>query len=466
MYENLRAIKSVMSKTSSIYVHLDWHIGHYVKILLDEIFGEENFVNEVIWKYAGARIGKRAFGKKHDTIFIYSLEYDKHIFNYDKVRDPYAESTIKRNKYSNSGSSTRVLDYKPNEDGKFPEDVWDISIINPFAKERLDYATQKPEALLQRILKASSDAGMVVADFFGGSGVTAKVAHDLGRKFIHCDVGINSIQTVRDRLTAAGAAFQIMEIQDGVSLFRNPRQTMDKLAKLIPGLQQDVPGLSKFWFGTLQDSKAGTVPVYVPNLIDHTEKVLDIPTVNRVINQELQNLDFNAEKAVIYYVDIDDEAEVKKFIKDNNPTITKIELRDLKALLHDIVIEDEIEVKVTAVEDKYRTEVLRFFSDRLQRKIDEFNEKGNLQAVNKGKKFTPIDISEAGLELIEFISLDCENTEGVWHSSTEIKIDKTGYLITDGQKSKEFWDGTVTSEKKPKRLKVRNISGDESVITI
>ncbi len=307
---------------------------------------------------------------------------------------------------------------------------------------------------------------MVVADFFGGSGVTAKVAHDLGRKFIHCDVGINSIQTVRDRLTAAGAAFQIMEIQDGVSLFRNPRQTMDKLAKLIPGLQQDVPGLSKFWFGTLQDSKAGTVPVYVPNLIDHTEKVLDIPTVNRVINQELQNLDFNAEKAVIYYVDIDDEAEVKKFIKDNNPTITKIELRDLKALLHNIVIEDEIEVKVTAVEDKYRTEVLRFFSDRLQRKIDEFNEKGNLQAVNKGKKFTPIDISEAGLELIEFISLDCENTEGVWHSSTEIKIDKTGYLITDGQKSKEFWDGTVTSEKKPKRLKVRNISGDESVITI
>ncbi len=80
---------------------------------------------------------------------------------------------------------------------------------------------------------------MIIADFFGGSGVTAKVAHDLGRRFIHCDVGINSIQTVRDRLKEAGASFQMLEIQDGVSLFRNPQQTMDKFATLIPSLQRD-----------------------------------------------------------------------------------------------------------------------------------------------------------------------------------------------------------------------------------
>jgi len=460
MYENLLAIKTIMSDEASIYVHLDWHIGHYVKILLDEVFGENNFVNEVIWKYAGARIGKRAFGKKHDTIFIYSLEEDNHIFNYEDVRDPYAESTINRNKYSNSGSSTRVLNYQPNEDGKYPEDVWDISIINPFAKERLDYSTQKPEKLLERVIKASSNEKMVVADFFGGSGVTAKVANDLGRKFIHVDIGLNSIQTTRDRLVEAGANFQILEIKDGVSLFRNPQQTMDKLAKLIPGLQQKVPGVSKFWFGAIQDSKLGTVPVYVPNLIDGSEKVLDIPAVNRIINEQLQKLEINAQKAIVYYVDVDDRKELEKFIKDNNATQTAIELRDLKEILHAIVVEDEVEIKT---KEGFEVEIVKFVSDRLNQKINDFNEKGNLQAINKGKNFTPITISEEGLELIEYLSLDCENTEGVWASSSEIKIDKLGYISVNGQKTKDFWDGKISTDKKPLRLKIRNISGDETI---
>jgi len=466
MYENLMAIRSIMSETASIYMHLDWHIGHYVKILMDEVFGEENFINEVIWKYAGARIGKRAFGKKHDTIFIYSLENDKHIFNYEEVRDPYAESTINRNKYSNSGSLTRVLNYAPNEDGKYPEDVWDISIINPFAKERLDYATQKPEALLERIIKASSNNGMLIADFFGGSGVTAKVSNDLGRKFIHVDIGINSIQTVRDRLIEAKANFQILEIKDGVSLFRNPQQTMDKLATLIPGLQKGVKEISNFWFGAITKSKEGIVPVYVPNLLNTQEKVLDIPTINTIINQELQNLEVNAKKVIVYYIDIDDQKALEKFIKDNNTTEIEVELKDLKNLLHDVVIEDIIDFKTNKTKDGYETEINKFISDRLIQKIAEFNQKGNLQSVAKGKKFNPINISEEGLELIELIALDCENSKGQWHSTTEIKIDKLGYVITNGVKSKNFWDGKITSDKKPLRIKVRNISGDETIKTV
>ena len=96
-------------------------------------------------------------------------------------------------------------------------------------------------------------------------------------------------------------------------------------------------------------------------------------------------------------------------------------------------------------------------------KIGEFNQKGNLQSIAKGKTFNPINISEEGLELIELIALDCENTEGQWHSTTEMKIDKLGYVIKDGVKSKEFWDGKITSAKKPLRIKVRNISGDETI---
>ena len=242
MYENLMAIKSVMSDTASIYVHLDWHIGHYVKILMDEVFGEGNFINEIIWCYSRPSINsQKNFTKLHDTIFWYSADRDNFIANMNDVRIEYSEKTKERNKYGSGGSkySGESTERITHEDGKIPEDYWNIPMVVGNANEVVGYSTQKPEALLQRIIKASSNENMIIADFFGGSGVTAKVAHDLGRRFIHCDVGINSIQTVRDRLKEAGASFQMLEIQDGVSLFRNPQQTMDKLATLIPSLQRD-----------------------------------------------------------------------------------------------------------------------------------------------------------------------------------------------------------------------------------
>jgi len=224
-----------------------------------------------------------------------------------------------------------------------------------------------------------------------------------------------------------------------------------------------VAGISNFWFGAVTEAKVGTVPVYVPNLLNTQEKVLDIPTINTIINQELQNLEISVKKVIVYYVDVDDYAEIQKFIRDNNATEIEVELKDLKNLLHEIVIDDILEFKTTKTKDGYETEITKFISDRLIQKINEFNQKGNLQSLTKGKKFEPISISEEGLELIELVSLDCENSEGLWHSTTEIKIDKLGYVIKDGVKTKEFWDGKITSDKKPKRIKIRNISGDETI---
>jgi len=464
MYENLMAIKSVMSETASIYVHLDWHIGHYVKILMDEVFGEDNFLNEIIWCYTGpGSPGMMQFSRKHDNIFYYILS-DEWTFNADEIR---IESDVHSGGFNGEMDNMSSNEYS--EKGKIPEDWWEFAVSSRFKVDgikRVDYSTEKPFKLLERIVKASSNEGMIVADFFGGSGVTAKVAHDLGRKFIHVDIGINSIQTTRDRLIQAGASFQILEIKDGVSLFRNPQQTMDKLAKLMPGLQRNMAGISNFWFGAVTEAKLGTVPVYVPNLLNTQEKVLDIPTINTIINRELQNLEVNAKKVIVYYVDVDDINEIEKFIKENNATEIEVVLRDLKNLLHEIVIEDIVEFKTTKTKDGYETEITKFISDRLIQKINEFNQKGNLQSLTKGKKFEPISISEEGLELIELIALDCENSEGSWHSSTEIKIDKLGYVIKDGTKTKEFWDGKITSEKKPKRIKIRNISGDETIKVI
>jgi adenine-specific DNA-methyltransferase len=489
MYENLMAIKSVMSETASIYVHLDWHIGHYVKILLDEIFGEENFVNEIVWGYKD--IGAKAvpyFKKKHDTIFLYQAQNtDNRIFNIQ--RQQLSESTIKR--YGDYFNEDGIITYawlKENNPGVFkklkghPEDLnqawldmnngqplsdwWDdISPLKSHFEESKDYATQKPEALLERIIKASSNEGMFVVDFFGGSGVTAAVAHKLGRRFIHCDIGLNSIQTTRDRLKADGAEFDVLEIKDGVQLYRNPVQTMEKIKSLIPGLKNE-DSLDSFWEGAISDSKLGTVPVYVPNLMDSSSKLLDVVLMNRIIHQAIPDLDPSVKKVIVYYIDITSEEEIRKFIADDDSTTVEIELRDLKAVLDDVVIGDYAEFHVEQVTDDllggYAVTVDKFLSDRVMQKIFEFNEKARMNATAK-KPFKPIEISEESLELIEYLSMDCTAAEGQWHSDSEIKIDKLGYVIRNGIKTKDFWDGTIRSDKKPLRLKIRNICGDETV---
>jgi adenine-specific DNA-methyltransferase len=490
MYENLIAIKSIMNDKACIYMHLDYHIGHYVKILMDEVFGEDKFLNEIIWCYSDAANSKKYWNTKHDTIFFFA-KGEEYVFNYEEVLRDHNEGNLKKYKFEDENGKYRLFgrniqgspiqwhrDVKPEweitnpelvfrhylKDGSLPLDWWTINPVNQAAKEKQDYSTQKPEELLERIIKASSNKDMIIADFFGGSGVTAKVANDLGRKFIHVDIGVNSIQTVRDRLVEAKASFQILEIKDGVSLFRNPQQTMDKLKTLIPSLLQNLPGISKFWLGAVVHSKEGTIPVYVPNLLNTQEKVLDIPTINTIINQELQNLEIDVKKVIVYYIDIDNQKELEKFIKENNATEIEVELKDLKNLLHDVVFEDIIDCTIAASDGIFVTEIHKFISDRLIQKIGEFNQKGNVQSIKRGKEFSPINISEEGLELIELIAVDCENTQGKWHSTTEIKIDKLGYVIKDGVKSKTFWDGKIISDKKPLRIKVRNISGDETIV--
>ena len=208
--------------------------------------------------------------------------------------------------------------------GKPVQDLWtdikSLGGLGSIVDERIDYATQKPEALLERIIKASSNEGMTIADFFGGSGVTAAVAARLGRKFIHVDVGVNSIQTVRDRLlglshegtktrtagpdnlrgfaASCEIPFAVCEIKDGVSLYRNPVQTMDKLKTLIPGLRNE-DSVDEFWEGAIHDSRLGLVPVYLPNLLDSSSRILDVPLLFRIIHQAIPELPPEVKKVVV-----------------------------------------------------------------------------------------------------------------------------------------------------------------------
>lgn len=513
MYENLMAIKSVMSETASIYVHLDYHIGHYVKILLDEVFGEDNFRNEIIWKRATAHSDAEFYGNNFDCIYFYTKSQAQYVFN--TVYQPYDDAYIARfnrtdpdGRRWDSGNLTakglqgggydyeykgyRSLWRMPRETmerldqegrlhitknggirskvyldelpGMPAQSLWtDINPINSQANEKVDYATQKPETLLGRIITASSNKDMLVADFFGGSGVTAAVANKLGRRFIHCDIGINSIQTTRDRLKADGGSFDVLEIKDGVQLYRNPIQTMDKIKSLIPGLGEET-SLDSFWAGAISDSRMGCIPVYIPNLVDSASKLLDTVLMNRIIHQAIPDLDASIKKVIVYYIDITSEEEIRKFIAEDDSMTVEIELRDLKTVLDDVVIGDYAQFHTEQVSEGffsgYTVTIDRFISDRVMGKIMEFNNKSRL---NAKKSFKPIEVSEDGLELIEFLSLDCTARDGEWHSDSEIKIDKLGYVIRGGEKTKEFWDGTIRSEAQPQRLKIRNICGDETV---
>ena len=497
MYENLMAIKSVMSETASIYVHLDTKIGHYVKILLDEIFGEENFKNEIRWKrqpVRGAKATGNQYARNSDTIFYYSKSSED-IWNgaYKPYEDKFVKEKFRPDKngrlfrdcdlgdysaesiaefesqgriYITHSGRKRLIRYLDEERGESLGDIWtDIPEVNSQAREGTGYATQKPEGLLERIIKASSNEGMLVADFFGGSGVAAAVANKLGRRFIHNDIGLNSIQTTRDRLKADGAEFDVLEIKDGVQLYRNPVQTMDKIKSLIPGLKNE-DSLDSFWEGAVSDSKLGTVPVYVPNLMNSSSKLLDKVMMNRILHQAIPDLDGNIKKVIVYYIDITGKDEILQFIKEDDSTTVEIELRDLKTVLDDVILGDYAEFHTEECHDDlldgYAVAVDRFMSDRVLSKIAEFNQKSFLNS-SAQKPYKPIEISEDGLELIEFLSVDCTAAEGEWHSDSEIKIDKNGYVIANGKKTKEFWDGKIRCNRHPIRLKIRNICGDETV---
>ncbi len=478
MYENLMAIKSIMSDEASIYVHLDWHIGHYVKILLDEIFGESNFINEIVWHYYNKMQGNvNRFASNHDVIFLYRKS-DDYLFQPIKEKRDKSTKQIKRvwdketQKLVNAKDENGKVIYIDSDEITI-DDVWRMSMLQPADKEEpVGYATQKPEALIERIVSASSKENMLVADFFGGSGTTARVANRLNRRFIHTDIGINSIQVTRDKLIEQGAEFEVLEVKDGVSLYRNPVQTMDKLKSLIKGLRNE-DALDKFWEGSIVDTQHGMMPVYLPNLMDSSTRLLDKPLMNRIIREALPDLPDDTQRIIVYYIDITDRNEIEQFIKEqNNQTTIEIELRDLKQVLDEVVVEDEAEWELTETQDNlfegWKVELKSFHSDRVLRKIEEVNMKGQQQSIAKGKAFKPIEISDEGLETIEWISVDCSTADkqAPWHSDAEVKIDRLGYVILNGKKTQEFWDATIKCDQMPLRMKIRNICGDETVYVL
>lgn len=200
MFERLIIMRDLLSDKGSIYIHCDWHKSHHIRLLMDEVFGVNNFVNEIAWLYKTGGASKTTWARKHDTLLFYSKNEGKHTFN------PQQERSYMMHKYGFKKSDFKIdpengLQYSM----VYCRDVWDLPSVGSATSERVDYPTQKPETLLERIIKASTNPGDLVFDCFMGSGTTQAVAMKLGRRFIGADINLGAIQTTTKRLLSIAA---------------------------------------------------------------------------------------------------------------------------------------------------------------------------------------------------------------------------------------------------------------------
>jgi len=480
LYERLLAIKEIMNDTSSIYVHLDWHIGQYVKILLDEIFGEVCFVNEIIWYYPDNFQGNvKGFATNHNVIYWYSKNNEDYISNKVYIN---LGKTVKRDKRVWSKDEQKLIAGR-DENGKIiyedystkkADDVWSIgqsSTTKEKSSEYTGYATQKPEELLRRVIEAASNENMIVADFFCGSGTTPEVTFNLNRNFIACDIGVNAIQTTRDRLFEVGAEFDILKINDGVRLFRNPAQTTAKIFNLIDGFKNKTElDLGDFWDGGIINKKGNYTPVKIIGIHEKLSKELI-----DVIFEQVYQIDDEVEGVKIIYAHKDFEVNqsyVNKEINKIGKTDLRVYLISLDELLGQkadvLFTPDTAEISIKKDGLKFKIEIENYFSSYLKNKIDDFNakkvkkskqasiEESVEEETEPKKKFKPIKISDKGLELIESVQFDTTNrNDGVWISNPELE---------DKAKIKEKIKGKYILTTNKFKVKIRNIAGDEIVI--
>lgn len=390
MYERLMLLKELLSETGSIYIHLDWRKNAYLKIILDEIFGEDRFQNEIIWSYIIGASGNDRFGRKHQTILFYSKS-NKRIFNRDDIGIPYNPETIARAKRGEARYD--VTPEELEERGKNPGDVWtDITPIQGNSLEGNDYPTQKPVALLERIIKASSNVGDIVLDCFCGSGTTMVAAQKLGRRWIGCDINIGAIQTsikelgqvlkeqeklnqklIKDDFKGL-MAFKIFNVND-YDIFKNEIE-----AKEIVMEMYGVEPVKRSQFDGILDNKFVKI---MP--LNKVLNKLDIKTALKNIEDSIDSFTPKTtskgseeiyEEGVIIICS-GAELDAEDFLKKENKTGVKIIIRDIlndkKSLIFKKKPEARIEVKA---KDKKLTVIIKeFYSPILMRKLELENEK-------------------------------------------------------------------------------------------
>ena len=283
LYPRLVLMKELLSERGSIYIHIDWHVGHYVKILMDEIFGKNNLVNEIIWYYGRWNIAGTTFAKNHDTLLYYAKNKGQHIFNQlyiPKSNKSGAQGKAWKSVIDEDGNRRSIRTDEPAEDVPMP-DTWEISTINSVGEERVGYGTQKPEELLERIIRASSNENSIIADFFGGSGTTVSVAEKLGQRWITSEIKKIANIIIRKRLIDNGAKpflyHAIGDYQREVFMAFQDYKRISDLVKVVLQLYGARP-LDKEYANIGQIRKTKTL-VYV----DSPNKITSSVTIKKVM---------------------------------------------------------------------------------------------------------------------------------------------------------------------------------------
>ena len=318
MYPRLLLMKEMLKDNGALYVHIDWHVGHYLKILLDDIFGKDNFRNEIIWYYPGReKLSDSKFQSKHDVILFFAVNTNTKINPITKAWDKDERIKMLRRKiykddngkewfWETRGQANGIEPYKRYLDeyvdkGGALNDVWDdIQFLRGNHPERTHYATQKPEALLERIIKASSNEGDLVCDFFGGSGTTAAVAERLGRRWITCDIGKPASLVMRKRfIDQEVKPFLYQSIGDyQKEAFRNSKRYkhVGDLSQVVLGLYGALP----FTPEQTNDRNFGYIKgTRTLVMVDSPNRLTTAATVRRAVEAKASLLGGDWEKVVV-----------------------------------------------------------------------------------------------------------------------------------------------------------------------
>lgn len=388
MYERLLIMRELLSDNGSIYLHCDWHKNAHLRLVMDEIFGEGNFLNEIIWGYRTGGISKGFYARKHDDLLFYAKNIEKVLFN----TQFYKSYQLKR--YNFKGVEDLWDEEKKQwYHSSVCRDIWDdIYPIGTENAERVDYPTQKPEALIERIIKASSNSGSVIMDCFCGSGTTLAVAQKLGRKWIGCDINLGAIQTTTKRLNQiveeqikdeqksnkgkfdGSFGFKVLNVND-YDIFKNEIEAKEIIMEMY-----GVEPLKRGYFdGSLDNNLIKIMPM------NRVLNKLDVKTVIKSIQDNLElftikttsKTDESTYEEGVIIVCSGAEIDTNDFIKKENDTGVKIEIKnilnDKKNLIFKQKPEAKIEISVNG--NKVSIKVVEFYSPILMRKLQIENEK-------------------------------------------------------------------------------------------
>lgn len=382
MYERLLLMRELLSDTGCIYLHCDWHKVAHLRLIMDEIFGEDNFLNEIIWHYSWGMRTEDKWNRKHETLLFYK-----------KGRDwKFNAKEVLMERVNEKGRTDKNIFHKKDYGEKaLPIDVLYVATPHTASNERTQYPTQKPEALLEKIIKASSDEGDLILDCFSGSGTTLVVAQLLGRRWIGCDINLGAIQTTAKRLNQIVQeeqkaqpkllnnfkgllGFKIYNVND-YDVFKNELEAKEIVMEMY-GVE---PIKRSYFDGVLDNNFIKVMP------INRVLNKLDIKAVLKNIEDKIDTFSVKKKsksgEAVyeegVLIIASGVELDVHDFLKKENKTGVKVEIRDILTDKANLIFKQKPEAKISVkwADKKFSLEIKEFYSPILMRKLEFENEK-------------------------------------------------------------------------------------------